>query len=103
MCIRDRVLEMLSNITSILFDKTGTLTFKSKMKITYEGLPLDNELKNDLAELLIHSNHPLSRAIYHHLDTSPSHVAEHFKMTPGLGIEGWIDERHIKIGSPAFN
>jgi Cu+-exporting ATPase len=98
-----RVLEMLSNITSILFDKTGTLTFKSKMKITYEGLPLDNELKNDLAELLIHSNHPLSRAIYHHLDTRPVYVAEHFKMTTGLGIEGWIDERHIKIGSPAFN
>src|SRR4029078_8564701 len=36
------------------------------------------------------------------LDTRPSHVAEHFKMTPGLGIEGWIDEHHIKIGSPAF-
>lgn len=82
-----KVLEMLSNITSILFDKTGTLTFKSKMKITYEGLPLDNGLKNDLAELLIHSNHPLSRAIYHHLECRPAQVAQHFKMTPGLGIE----------------
>lgn len=97
-----RVLEMLSNITSILFDKTGTLTYKSKMKITYEGLPLNDVLKNDLAQLLIHSNHPLSKAIYHHLGIIPRQVAEHFKMSAGSGIEGWIDERHFKIGSPAF-
>ncbi|HEX5111592.1 MAG TPA: heavy metal translocating P-type ATPase metal-binding domain-containing protein, partial [Saprospiraceae bacterium] len=97
-----RVLESLSNINTILFDKTGTLTFKSKMKITYEGAPLQADLKNQLAQLLVHSNHPLSKAIYQYLKTVPTHVAEHFKMIPGKGIEGWIEETHIKIGSPAF-
>jgi len=97
-----RVLEMLSQIDTILFDKTGTLTFNSKMKIQYAGKALDHQVKNNMAQLLEHSNHPLSRAIYQYLDTLPEQSAEHFKMTPGGGIEGWIEEHHIKIGSPQF-
>ena len=97
-----RVLETLSNVNSILFDKTGTLTYKSKMQVSYEGALLDPRMKNEIAQLLIHSNHPLSKAIFHYLDTQPDRSAEHFKMTPGEGIEGWIEERHIKIGSPQF-
>jgi len=97
-----RVLEMLTRVNAILFDKTGTLTYKSKMQVSYEGIPLNERMKNDLVQLLVHSNHPLSKAIYHFLNVQPDHVAEHFKMSPGEGIEGWIDEHHIKIGSPQF-
>ena len=97
-----RVLEMLSRINTILFDKTGTLTYKSRMKVSYDGLPLTSQLKNNLAQLLVHSTHPLSKAIYQYLNMIPDHVAEHFKMSPGEGIEGWINEHHIKIGSPEF-
>jgi Cu+-exporting ATPase len=97
-----RVLETLSGITSILFDKTGTLTFKSKMQVSYEGSPLNVRMKNEITQLLVHSNHPLSKAIFHYLHTQPEQSATHFKMTPGEGIEGWIEERHIKIGSPQF-
>lgn len=96
------VIETLSGIDTIVFDKTGTLTQNNRMKVRYEGLTLSDERKGQLAALLVHAQHPLSRAVLHYLDTEPSGEPDSFKIIPGQGIEGWVDEHHYKIGSPSF-
>ena len=96
------MLEMLGKVNTVLFDKTGTLTHKQSIEITYEGKMLDEILKEDIASILIHSNHPLSKAVYLHLQVSNIKPAANFKITPGKGLEGWIHDRYIKIGSPEF-
>lgn len=96
------VIERLSKIDTIVFDKTGTLTQNNKMKVRYTGTDLTAERKAQLSSLLVHSNHPLSRAVLHHLDTPASCEPDSFRIIPGQGIEGWVEEHYFKIGSPAF-
>jgi Cu+-exporting ATPase len=96
------VIESLSKIDTIVFDKTGTLTQNQKMKVRYEGQDLSVELKGQLASLLIHSNHPLSKAILLYLNVAASGQPDSFKIIENKGIEGWVDEHHFKIGSPEF-
>ena len=96
------VIESLSHIDTVVFDNTGTLTQKNKMKIRYEGQLLHPALKTQIASLLVHSKHPLSKAIMQYLDANSIRYPESFKIVENKGIEGWIDEHHFKIGSPAF-
>lgn len=96
------VIESLSRINTIVFDKTGTLTQNNKMKVRYEGQILTPALKTQLASLLVHANHPLSKAVLHFLDTPATVTPDSFRVIDHKGIEGWMDERHFKIGSPAF-
>ena len=96
------VIESLSKIDTIVFDKTGTLTQNNKMKVRYTGTDLSAQRKGQLSSLLVHSNHPLSRAVLHHLDTPASYEPDSFRIIPGQGIEGWVDEHYFKIGSAAF-
>ena len=96
------VIESLSHIDTVVFDKTGTLTQNNKMKVRYEGQLLHAPLKTQIASLLIHSKHPLSKAILQYLDADTIRYPESFKIVENKGIEGWIDEHHFKIGSPAF-
>ena len=96
------VIESLSHIDTVVFDKTGTLTQNNKMKIRYEGQLLHAELKTQVSSLLVHSKHPLSKAIVQYLDVSALHYPESFKIIENKGVEGWIDEHHFKIGSPQF-
>jgi len=96
------VIESLSHIDTVVFDKTGTLTQNNKMKIRYEGQLLQPVLKTQIASLLVHSKHPLSKAIMQYLDTDTIRYPESFKIVENKGIEGWIDEHHFKIGSPSF-
>lgn len=96
------VIESLSRIDTIVFDKTGTLTQSDKMKVTYHGQTLSDELKGQITSLLVHSNHPLSKSVLHYMDTSASGIPDSYKIIDNKGIEGWIDDHHFKIGSPAF-
>ncbi|HUN02759.1 MAG TPA: HAD-IC family P-type ATPase [Niabella sp.] len=96
------VIEHLSHINHIVFDKTGTLTQSKKLKVRYIGQPIDNELGMIIASLLEQSTHPLSKAIYDYLNVLETISVSNFKNVPGLGIEGWINEKHIKIGSDSF-
>jgi Cu+-exporting ATPase len=66
------VIESLARINTIVFDKTGTLTQNNKMKVRYEGQILTPALKTQIASLLVHSNHPLSKAVLSYLDTPAS-------------------------------
>jgi len=50
------------------------------------------------------SNHPLSQAIKKHLEQNISienQTLEHYKVSEG-GIEAWIDQTHVLMGSAAF-
>jgi len=96
------IIESLSKIDTIVFDKTGTLTQNNKMKVRYEGQLLTPELKTQIASMVIHSNHPLSKAVLQHLDTPATITPESYKIIANKGIEGWMDEHHFKIGSPSF-
>lgn len=96
------VIENIANINHLVFDKTGTLTQQSNIKIAYEGKSLSNSDKIDIASLLTQSSHPLSKSVVTFLNTRENIVVANFKSTLGKGIEGWIEERHYKIGSYEF-
>jgi Cu+-exporting ATPase len=72
------------------------------MKVSYEGQILSAELKSELASFLIHSTHPMSKAVLQYLDTAPAGEPDSFKIIENKGIEGWMEEHHFKIGSASF-
>jgi P-type Cu+ transporter len=97
------VIEDLAKVKHIVFDKTGTLTENRKIKITYSGSLLSNDdLRRKISSLVKHSNHPASKAIHDFLAAKGELPVEHFKLSEGKGIEGWVDDQHVKVGSPAF-
>lgn len=101
--IRDAsVLLQLKKLTHIVFDKTGTLTQSNENAIEYEGKVLSNALQIEIASILNQSNHPHSKALVKYLDIDETIAIEHFKEFEGLGIEAWVNDQHIKIGSSKF-
>lgn len=97
------VLDNLPKTTHIVFDKTGTLTKNKDHELAYQGHPLDPDQIRRLAALARQSNHPLSQALFQHLSSSGTHVdVEHFRQLDGQGIEGWIEEHHLRIGSANY-
>ncbi len=96
------VIEDISKIDHIVFDKTGTLTQNKKVLVSYHGKEIPKELLTSVSSLLSNSTHPLSNAIYKYLNIPPDNEVLNFKNVVGKGIEAWINEQHIKIGSAAF-
>lgn len=96
------VIEDISKIDHIVFDKTGTLTQNKKVLVSYHGREIPKELLNSVSSLLANSTHPLSNAIYKYLNITPENEVTNFKNIVGKGIEAWVNEQHIKIGSTDF-
>jgi len=96
------VIETLGKTDHIVFDKTGTLTQNRQHKISYSGKVMDKATLRRVASLMAQSTHPASNAILHYLDIRDLVPVEHFRLFEGKGVEGWVDERHIRIGSPDF-
>jgi len=99
------VIEALSHIDTIVFDKTGTLTHSSQAAVIYEGEKLTAADINMIYSLVKESVHPLSRIIKQELiqmNPVPFLSVKDFKETAGKGIEGFIDEKKIKLGSKEF-
>lgn len=96
------VIEDLAKINRIVFDKTGTLTQNKHVNVSYEGVKLTNEQKLCISTLLAASTHPLSRIVYDHIGVKGQEEIISFKTVAGKGIEGWINDQHIKIGSGYF-
>ena len=101
------VVEVLSNVDTIVFDKTGTLTEAGSSGT--EFFPVENiEMDNDILMTLIksitwHSTHPLSRKITQYLmDSKKFESVSDLNEYPGLGIQGFIDDKLIKVGSQEF-
>lgn len=92
-------LERLSDIDTVIFDKTGTLTMGRPELVGGDYTPEHLALAAALAG---HSRHPLSRALCAvapaGLDVKPGDIRE----VPGYGLEGTLDGRQIRLGSPAW-
>jgi len=95
-------LERGRNLDVVMFDKTGTLTI---------GKPVVTDSKNNdesfytvCASLEHLSEHPLARAVYNHATKEGGKVQEieNFRSIAGKGVEGLLDRKLVRIGSPAF-
>jgi len=96
---RGHVLEGLNQIDTVIFDKTGTLTEGRLALRTIRPLgQLDSDQCLGLAAALENrSEHPIARAF----GRAPL-AAEEVHSTPGLGLEGLVGERRLRIGQPGF-
>ncbi|MGH8436402.1 MAG: heavy metal translocating P-type ATPase, partial [Pseudomonas sp.] len=96
---RGHVLEGLNQIDTVIFDKTGTLT---EGRLTLRDI---HPLAGDNAESCLalaaalenRSEHPIARAF----GQAPL-AAEAVTSTPGLGLEGLVAGRQLRIGQPLF-
>ena len=88
-------LERLAEVDHVVFDKTGVLT---------EGRPelihAPDGAVASAAPLARASRHPLAQALAR--EAGPGRVADDVKESPGVGVAGWIDGRHARLGRAAF-
>ncbi|WP_024695936.1 heavy metal translocating P-type ATPase [Pseudomonas syringae] len=96
---RGHVLEGLNRIDTVIFDKTGTLT---EGRLTLRAvLPLGRLDVGTCLELAAalegRSGHPIARAF-----GQAPRAARDVLTTPGLGLEGCVDDQRLRIGQPAF-
>ncbi|WP_419711191.1 heavy metal translocating P-type ATPase [Pseudomonas sp. NFX224] len=96
---RGHVLEGLNQIDTVIFDKTGTLTEGrlALRSIRPLGALGSDECLGLAAALENRSEHPIARAF----GRAPL-AAEEVHSTPGLGLEGVVDEQRLRIGHPGF-
>jgi Cu+-exporting ATPase len=92
----------MANIDHIVFDKTGTLTTGNQTDVEYEGAPLTGEMKNKIASLAAQSTHPVSKTIVKYLNRSKTLPVMAFKELVGKGIEGFVGEDLVALGSKSF-
>ncbi len=101
-------IEKLAQINSIVFDKTGTLTNTKNSKIEFvKAEENSNESITEyelqlIKSLVYHSSHPLSKKVYEYLKGVKIIPTEDFKEEEGKGVEGWVDENSVRIGSKKF-
>ncbi len=97
------VIEQIAKVDTIVFDKTGTITSTARQShITFEGQELTVQQQVLIKNLVHASNHPLSRKLYDFLPVSEQEEIIDFEEIPGKGIQGTIDQKHIKVGSALF-
>ncbi|WP_437270627.1 heavy metal translocating P-type ATPase [Stutzerimonas balearica] len=96
---RGHVLEGLNHIDTVVFDKTGTLT-EGRLTLTAVH-PLDSEDADRClalaAALENRSEHPIARAF----GRAPQ-PADSVDSVPGLGLEGHVGGRQLRIGQASF-
>lgn len=97
-----QAIEDIAKVTHIVFDKTGTLTSTLEQEITYKGIQLSPIQQKMIAALADHSTHPLSKALTKYLGTTKGAVVTGFKEITGKGIEGFVNNDLVKIGSYHF-
>lgn len=97
-----QTIEDVAKATHIVFDKTGTLTTTQQQNITYEGTALSAYQQQQVAALAACSSHPLSRALAKHLDGENRMEVAGFNETTGQGIEGFVNNDLVKLGSYKF-
>lgn len=86
-----------------VFDKTGTLTQIGSDKVSFFGnKALEGIEKKVLRSIVYQSNHPLSKAIFNHLDKYEWSREIQIKQFPGYGIETEIEGHLYRLGSSDF-
>jgi Cu+-exporting ATPase len=120
------VLEHLAGITQVAFDKTGTLTQGRPSVVAWApwprgagpgawvaaapgrpDAPLDERSARMLgraAAVERHSEHPLARGIVEAAEAAGVGIpmATSFEAHPGEGAEARVEERRVRVGTPAF-
>ncbi|NWD44529.1 heavy metal translocating P-type ATPase [Pseudomonas yamanorum] len=96
---RGHVLEGLNQIDTVIFDKTGTLTEGRLALRAIRPLSVlgSDECLSLAAALEQRSEHPIARAF----GRAPL-AADEVLSTPGLGLEGTVGKRRLRIGQPGF-
>ncbi len=99
-------LENLGTLKAIAFDKTGTIT-RGKPEVTdfiVINEENENEIKQMVASIESHSNHPLARAIVRHIVNEQVNLVEieGIKDVSGFGIKAEIKGEIWKIGKADF-
>jgi len=97
-------LERAKDVDVVVFDKTGTITDK-ELYITDIVSNIDkNEFINVVASLESYSEHPIGAAInkYAKNNNIPKIDFQGVKVIPGLGVEGYLNNKKISVGSPKF-
>jgi len=97
-----QTIEDIAKANHIVFDKTGTLTSTQQQHISYKGNTLSSYQQQQVAALAACSSHPLSRALVKHLDGHTGIGVSGFRETTGEGIEGFVIDDLVKIGSYRF-
>ena len=96
-------IEKIAHTTHWVFDKTGTLTNTEKTKIHYTGsCSLSNEEKKVIRSMAYQSAHPMSKALFHHLEDVPLMQSLAAKHLVGLGISAQHGKDVFKIGAASF-
>ena len=96
---RGHVLEGLEQIDTLIVDKTGTLTEgRLTLRAVHPLGALDGDTCLALAAALeSQSEHPIARAFGH-----ATARAEALQNVPGLGLEGIVEGRRLRIGGADF-
>jgi Cu2+-exporting ATPase len=99
---RGHALETLARATDLVFDKTGTLTHGrlSVRRVLPLGGRSEAEVGALAAALEAGSEHPIAKALRE--VGAPAIAASDIRNTPGRGVEGTIDGRKYRLGSPRF-
>jgi len=101
---RGHALETLSQVMHVVLDKTGTLTLGRLALIG--AIPLGGTAREAAlalaAALERGSEHPVARALRAEAPGAAQVRVEDAVNHPGLGIEGRVNGRRVRIGSPAF-
>ena len=95
----DESIQNLASIDTIAMDKTGTLTegrFSVRKVVSY-GIS-EKELLSMAASLECSSSHPIASAIVESADENIL-PASNVKEIPGIGIEGIVNGKTVKVGN----
>jgi Cd2+/Zn2+-exporting ATPase/Cu+-exporting ATPase len=102
-----RYLEALAQVDVLLIDKTGTLTLGQPAITEIEPLAQlsQRELLHLAASVERRSEHPLAQAVLEAASQRnvPLAAVEQFQVEPGLGVQGSIEGRTIRIGRAGSN
>jgi Cu2+-exporting ATPase len=95
-------LEALAKATHVVWDKTGTLT-RGLIRVE-EVRPLGGMTESDCLRLAVGlermSEHPIAKAFL--ASDQGAVTASDLVVVPGQGLEGSVEQRRLRIGSPAF-
>ena len=96
---KGHVLESFQQVDTVIFDKTGTLTEgKLTLKRILPRAHLNEQECLELAAALeSHSEHPIARAF-----GRSNIAAAHVTSAPGLGLEGSVRGKLLRIGRPDY-
>jgi Cu+-exporting ATPase len=96
------VIEHIAATDTVVFDKTGTITQNINQEAQYIGKALNPTDIAVLKNLTKHSAHPLSKIIHASLpETNPLNMEDYLE-TPGLGIQGSLMGKQVKLGAASF-